>query len=65
MAYCMTSALVLMDRCMVRLNLIGKTGDTSELYRAVAELEAAGEMIVDTVAKRGCLSCLPTGRIVK
>ena len=59
----MTSSLILLDRCMRRLVEIKETGDVSELKFAINDLDAAGEILVHNIAKRGCLRCSPQGRI--
>lgn len=59
----MTSALVLMDRVMKGLIEIRESGDVSKLQHIINELDAAGEIVIQTVAKRGCLQCPPTGRL--
>lgn len=60
----MTSALILMDRVMKRLALMHDTGDISELRLAINEIDAAGEILISSMEKRGCLSCMPTGRLL-
>jgi len=58
----MTSAVVLIDRSLGRLRDMLATGSVSELQRAINEIDAAGEIIVSTMEKRGCLRCPPCGK---
>lgn len=60
----MRSALVLMDRCMNGLREMRESGNVSELQRIINELDAAGDIVVHVMAKRGCLNCSPQGRIL-
>jgi hypothetical protein len=61
----MTPALILIDRGLRRLRDILATGNVSELQHAINEIDSAGEIIISSMEKRGCLSCMPTGRVNK
>jgi hypothetical protein len=41
-----------------------ESGNVSELQRIINELDAAGDIVVHVMAKRGCLNCSPQGRIL-
>lgn len=60
----MKSALVLMDRCMNGLREMRESGNVSELQRIINELDAAGDILVHSMAKRGCLGCPPQGKVL-
>jgi hypothetical protein len=61
----MTSALILLDRALKRLREMQDTGNVSEMNLIIFELDSAGEIIVSSMEKRGCLNCSPIGRIAK
>lgn len=59
----MTSALQLLNRALNRLDLMYKTGDVSEMQCVINEINTAGDILIHVITKKGCLRCLPTGRI--
>lgn len=60
----MQSALILMDRCMTNLRDMRESGSVVELQKVITELDAAGEIIIHNIAKRGCMKCSPQGRLL-
>jgi len=60
----MKSALVLMDRCMNGLRDMRDSGNVSELQQIINTLDAAGDILIHSMAKRGCLHCAPQGKVL-
>lgn len=52
----MTPVVILIDLGLRRLKDMLITGNVSELQQAIIEIDSAGEIIVTSMEKRGCLS---------